>query len=59
MPISIKMKPGFMYWGTTSNSLTLEVPFPTSGAFETSRNASIQESADGSIVAQMIGRSKD
>ena len=43
-----------MYWGTTSNSLTLSTL--TSGTFETSRNASIQESADGSIVAQMIGR---
>ena len=59
MPISIKMKPRFMYWGTTSNSLTLEVPFPTSETFETSRNAAIQESADGSMVAQMIGRSRD
>ena len=59
MPISIKMKPGFMYWGTTIESLNLEVPFPSSGTFETSRKAQMQESADGSIVAQMVGRSRD
>lgn len=59
MPINIRMKPGFMYWGTNSENLTLEVPFPTSGTFETSRKVQTQESADGSIVAQVIGRSKD
>lgn len=59
MSISIKMKPGFMYWGTNSVELTLEVPFPTSGTFETTRKTQTQESADGSIVAQMIGRSRD
>jgi hypothetical protein len=59
MPINIKMKVGFMYWGLTSSSLTLSVPYPTSGTFETSRKAQTQESADGSIVAQVIGRSRD
>lgn len=59
MPINIKMKPGFMYWGNTSDNLSLEVPFPSSGTFETSRKAQTQDSADGSIVAQVIGRSRD
>lgn len=59
MPINIKMKPGFMYWGLTISDLSLEVPFPSSGTFETSRKAQTQESADGSLVAQMIGRSRD
>ena len=59
MPISIKMKPGFMYWGLTTSNLDLEVPFPSSGTFETSRKAQSQESANGSLVAQMIGRSRD
>lgn len=27
MPISIPMKPGFMYWGVTLDLLDLEVPF--------------------------------
>ena len=59
MPINIRKIPGFMYWGVTDTELTLEVPFPTSGTFETSRKAQTQESADGSVVAQMIGRSRD
>lgn len=59
MPINIRMKPGFMYFGVTSAALTLEVPYPTSGTFETSRKTQTQESADGSLVAQMIGRSRD
>lgn len=59
MPINIPMKPGFMYWGVTLESLDLEVPFPSSGTFETSRKAQTQESANGAIVAQVIGRSRD
>ena len=59
MPINIKMKPGFMYWGKSTDALDLEVPFPTSGTFETSRKSQMQESSDGSIVAQVIGRSRD
>ena len=59
MPINIPMKPGFMYWGVTLDSLDLEVPFPSSGTFETSRKAQTQESANGAIVAQVIGRSRD
>lgn len=59
MPINIKMKPGFMYLGTVSNTFDLVVPFPTSGTFETSRKAQTGEASDGSIVAQMIGRSRD
>lgn len=59
MPISIPMKPGFMYWGVTLDSLDSEVPFPSSGTFETSRKAQTQESANGAIVAQVIGRSRD
>lgn len=54
MPINIPMKPGFMYWGVTLESLDLEVPFPSSGTFETSRKAQTQESANGAIVAQVI-----
>lgn len=59
MPINIRMKPGFMFWGLSESSLNLQVPFPTSGTFETSRKAQTQNSADGSVVAQMIGRSRD
>ena len=55
----INMKPGFMYWGTDSESFTLEIPYPTSGTFETSRKAQTQESADGSVVFQLVGRSRD
>ena len=59
MPIDIPMKVGFMYWGLSQSSLTLQVPYPSSGTFETRRKAQTQDSADGSLVAQMIGRSRD
>lgn len=55
----INMKPGFMYWGITEDSFSLELPYPTSGTFETSRKSQTQESADGSVVFQLIGRSRD
>lgn len=58
MPINIKMKPGFMYIGTTAQNCTQEVPMPNGGAFETSFNWKTQQSADGSTVGQQLGRSR-
>lgn len=59
MPINIKMKTGFMYWGTTIEEQPLEVPYPTSGTFESNKKVQAQESADGSMVLQIIGRTRD
>lgn len=57
MPLSIKMKPGFMYLGTTKNNCTEQVPMPNGGAFTTVYNWQTQKSADGSTVGQQLGRS--
>ena len=58
MPISITMKPGFMYLGTTSSSTTQEVAFPNNAPFKTTYPWQSQVSADGSIVGQKTGRSR-
>lgn len=58
MPIKIKMKLGFMYIGTTPENCVQEVPMPNGGAFSTTYNWKTQQSADGSIVGQQLGRSR-
>ena len=58
MPISIKMKPGFMYLGATASTTNLEIPMANGGTFRTSYNWQTQQSADGSIVGQQKGRSR-
>ena len=57
MPLDIKMKPGFMYLGTTPNNCTEMVPMPNGGAFTTTYSWQTQRSADGSTVGQQLGRS--
>lgn len=56
MPLNIRMKPGFMYLGTTSNNTTEQVPMPNGGAFTTTFSWQTQKSADGSTVGQQLGR---
>lgn len=61
MLVNIKMKPGFLYLSTSSTMETdvQEVPMPTSGApFTTVHRLRTQESADGSIAGQKIGRAR-
>ena len=59
MPIKLPMNAKFMYWGTSQNNLTLAVPYPSSGAFESARTVTTQESSNGEIVAQLVGRTRD
>ena len=58
----IKLDPRFMYWGTGSDveeNFDIEVPFPSSGPFETSRAVDSARNARGEVVGQMVGRSVD
>lgn len=57
--MSINHKEGFIYFGTTAADFTLNIPYPTTAPFETARSVTLQDSADGSIVAQQVGRSRD
>ena len=59
MLTNIRMKPGFMYLGTTPTTCSQEVPMPTGdNTFKTAYNWQTQQSADGSIVGQQRGRSR-
>lgn len=60
MPISIRMKPGFMYFGTTKSAAEATgtaqgVPMPNSEPFTTNFNLRSQNAADGSTVYQIAG----
>lgn len=59
MPTKLFMNNNFMYWGTTKNNFTLSVPYPASGAFESARTVTTQESANGEVVGQIVGRRRD
>lgn len=50
---------GFIHFGTAPNNMTLSIPYPSSAPFETARTVTMQDSSDGSIVAQQVGRSRD
>lgn len=56
MYAKIFMSEKFMFWGTDKNNLTLSLPYPSKGAFESAQTASAQESAGGDIVGQVVGR---
>ena len=62
MPINIRMKHGFMYLGDSPTNTDIEVPMPfdgdSSGEFSSNFDWQMQQSADGSIVGQQLGRSK-
>ena len=53
------IKEGFIYFGTSAGYMPLSIPYPASAPFETARSVRLQESSDGSIVAQQIGRARD
>lgn len=50
---------GFVYFGASASSLTLSLPYPSSAPFETARSVTLMDAADGSIVAQQVGRARD
>lgn len=58
MPIRIKMKQGFMYLGNSPDSTNFEVAMPSDAPFTSTYAWQMQQSADGSIVGQQLGRSK-
>lgn len=59
MPTKYLMKEGFMFWGVDKNNLDLSIPYPHSGAFESARTVETQDSANGEVVGQMVGRRRD
>lgn len=55
----IRFKPTFVYFGTSSDNLTLAIPYPSSGAFESATTVTTQSSANGEVVGQVVGRTRD
>lgn len=55
----IRVDARFMYWGMERGDLSLTVPFPSSGPFETARIVDSARNANGEVVGQMVGRSVD
>jgi len=50
---------GFIYFGKSAGVMSLSIPYPATAPFETARSVTLQDSSDGSIVAQQVGRSRD
>lgn len=59
MPTKIQQNPRFMFWGTDGKNFPLAVPYPSSGSFESARTVETQNSANGEVVGQLVGRRRD
>ena len=55
----IKYNAKFVYFGKEKNNFTLALPYPSDGIFESATTVQTQESANGEIVGQVIGRTRD
>lgn len=56
--MTIPMKTGYIYLGTTSTGTNLAIPCPTDPSFSRKPNYRSQTAADGSTVIQTVGRSR-
>ena len=58
MPINIRLKTGFVYFGESAGQTDFEVPYPSNAPFQTEYIMQTQTSSDGSTAAQLVGRSR-
>lgn len=57
--MNITMKQGYLYFGTTSATCTLAIPYPSTAPQTTNFSWKSNTAADGSTVGQQFGRAKN
>lgn len=57
--MKIQYNANFVYFGKTKTDLSLSVPYPSNGMFESVTTVRTQESSSGEIIGQVVGRTRD